>query len=160
MILRYLAVFLIVFYYAGYVSYGNQPKDTLDIQQLMLQYQESLRKSKYDKALKDLNVLGDYLIYTELDHKESYHYFKSFKPYIHNCSQSEEKAKFYINYAEAATYAQDFEGSLEVLKEGIEMMIPESKEPRDSSSSKKIKVVKKKKIKKKKRKKAKPSMDI
>ena len=76
MILRYLAVFLIVFYYAGYVSYGNQPKDTLDIQQLMLQYQESLRKSKYDKALKDLNVLGDYLIYTELDHKESYHYFK------------------------------------------------------------------------------------
>ncbi|HBT08817.1 MAG: hypothetical protein CMF35_14095 [Leeuwenhoekiella sp.] len=122
MILRYLAVFLIVFYYAGYVSYGNQPKDTLDIQQLMLQYQESLRKSKYDKALKDLNVLGDYLIYTELDHKESYHYFKSFKPYIHNCSQSEEKAKFYINYAEAATYAQDFEGSLEVLKEGIEMM--------------------------------------
>ena len=95
---------------------------TLTRDQLELQYEEAINEKNYNKALIAINQLGELLIYDEIKHQESYNFLKRFIPYLPYCTQDKECAKFYINYAEAATYAQDYRGSISILKEGIQYM--------------------------------------
>lgn len=94
----------------------------LTIDQLELQYEKAVAEKDYDKALIALNKLGDVLIYHEMKHQDGYSLLKSFVPYLADCTQDKERAKFYVTYAEAATYAQDYRGSVRILKEGIQFL--------------------------------------
>lgn len=96
--------------------------DSLNTQKLQEKYHKTLTHKNYNKALINLNKLGDYLIYKELKHQESYALLNEFKPYLNQCSDSTERAKFYIVYAEAATYAQDYKKSVSILEEGISFL--------------------------------------
>ncbi|GLB49597.1 sensor histidine kinase [Neptunitalea lumnitzerae] len=105
-----------------FILQSNKAQDSINANKLKNTYQEELTSKSYNKALKALNTLGDYLIYKEINHKESYLLFHDFKPFLQKCTNNKEIAKFYINYAEGATYAQDYEGSLEILKEGSQFL--------------------------------------
>ncbi|MUV03342.1 hypothetical protein GN157_06425 [Flavobacterium rakeshii] len=120
--LLYLRVYLLLMFLVSFSAQANQTQDTVSPQKLRLTYQEALANQSYNKALKALNKLGNHLIFNEIKHKDSYILFSGFKPYLAKCTDIEERARFYINYAEAATYAQDYKGSLKILKEGTLFM--------------------------------------
>lgn len=113
---------LVVLFFSCFLAKAQQQLDTITPQKLRATYTIALKHKQYDKALEALNILGDYLIFNEIKHKESYTLFRNFNTYLSQCKNSKEIAKYYINYAEAATYAQDYKGSLEILKTGTTFM--------------------------------------
>ncbi len=120
--LFYLRVYLLLMFLVSFLAQAGQTQDTISSRKLRLTYQEALADQSYNEALKALNILGNHLIFNEINHKESYVLFHDFKPYLDKCKEPKELAKFYINYAESATYAQDYNGALRILKEGISFM--------------------------------------
>lgn len=85
-------------------------------------FQLAVKEKLWDQALLRLNVLGHYYIFKALDNERAFQLCKDFHPYLKYCNDSQQIARFYINYAEANTYVQRFEASLEVLDEGIAFM--------------------------------------
>ena len=79
----------------------------------------SLKEKLWDKALLRINILSEYYIFKTLEQKKSYKLCKDFYPHLQACNNNKQKAKFYINYAEATTYLQKFKQSLNILREGI-----------------------------------------
>lgn len=116
----YLIFILLLFSCISQTSFAFQNSNQYEY--LQTRYEKALTKKEYNKALAALNRLGDFLIYKEMNHKEGYRLLREFKPLLSNCSDTTECAKFYINYAEAATYAQDYKGSVVILEEGIRLM--------------------------------------
>lgn len=74
---------------------------------------------RYDKALVYLNVLSNFYIYKTIQHKEAYDNLENFKPYVDKCSDAREIGKFYVAFAEAASYLEKLPRSVELSKEGI-----------------------------------------
>ena len=86
---------------------------------LFKNFQLAFKEKLWDQALLHLNILCDYYIFKDLNNKKALGLCSSFKPFLKHCTQNKKIAKFYINYAEAATYEREFRKSLNILKECI-----------------------------------------
>jgi len=82
-------------------------------------FQLALKEKHWDQALLRLNILNNHYIFKALDNKKALQLCEAFYPYLKHCNSIKQRARFYINYAEANTYVQEFEASLNILNEGI-----------------------------------------
>ncbi len=94
----------------------------LQAKQFQDAYNQALNQQEYDEALVHLNALSDLLIYQAIDHQRSYSLLRDFKPYLKFCQTPKQRANFYINYAESATYNQYYKEAMQILEEGISYM--------------------------------------
>ncbi|WP_335967044.1 ATP-binding protein [Galbibacter sp. PAP.153] len=82
------------------------------------------KNEDWEAAIVIQNALANYDIYYRMNHKAVYDSLKNFKqhlPKIHNIQQV---AKYYIAYAEAATYLQKYHASLEILEQAMSHLEP------------------------------------
>ena len=82
----------------------------------------ALENKDWDEALVFTNRLAAYYIYENIDHEAALNELKSFEKHLLKTKDVKERAKFYISYAEAATYKQEFENSLKILDRAIEFL--------------------------------------
>jgi len=87
---------------------------------LILDYRATAIKSqKWNSALLYTNKLTDYYIFKSLEPQKAYNLCKKLHTNLRYCTNKKEIARFYINYAESATYLQKFKNSLSILNQGI-----------------------------------------
>lgn len=120
---RLLKMFLlIIFCFSFENEVFSQVEKSNFSNDLYVSYQKSLSNKKYDQALVNLNELSEYLNFTEIDHQRSFDIQVNFEQYLGLCRDSVEMAKYYINYAESATYIQNYLKSLKILEKGISFL--------------------------------------
>ncbi|MDO3695666.1 ATP-binding protein [Wenyingzhuangia sp. chi5] len=73
----------------------------------------------WDKAIILQNALANYYMYYKMNYEEIYNSLKKFKKYLPRIKNQKEIAKYYIAYAEVATFLQEYEASIEILNEAI-----------------------------------------
>ena len=94
-------------------------KDSLSAN-LVAHYREiAIREQNWDSALLYTNKLADYFILTQLKSKKAFSVCKTFMPYISKCKSTKDIGEYYILYAQAATFLQEFDESLKIIDEGI-----------------------------------------
>ncbi|GGH39262.1 hypothetical protein IA57_01065 [Mangrovimonas yunxiaonensis] len=79
----------------------------------------ALKNNAWDAALLFNNKLTDYYIFSSINNEKAFQLSQDFYRHITQCTAPKQIAKYYINYAEAATYKQDFKASLHILNECI-----------------------------------------
>lgn len=82
-------------------------------------YRIAYAKQKWNSVLLYTNRLVSYYIYRSLEHGKAFTLCEKTFPHISECTNKKEIARFYINYAEAATYLQKYRNSLTILDKGI-----------------------------------------
>jgi signal transduction histidine kinase len=88
--------------------------------ELIITYKDNaINIEQWDNALTFTNLLGDYFIFKNIDHNRAYALLDGFYKHLPSCKDQNQKAVFYIAYAEAATYLQNYQTSLDILDEAI-----------------------------------------
>ncbi|WP_147676034.1 sensor histidine kinase [Algibacter pacificus] len=79
----------------------------------------ALKHQDYNSALLYVNKCIKYYTFNHVNNVKAYQIAEDFQSKINKCTNKEQITKFYINYAEAATYLQKFNKSLTILNENI-----------------------------------------
>jgi len=67
-------------------------------------------------------MLANYLLYTESNHRQSFKILKENESFIKKATNTEQIGKYYIAYADAAIFNQQHSLSLEIAKKGIDLL--------------------------------------
>ncbi|MDO6760086.1 sensor histidine kinase [Tamlana sp. 2_MG-2023] len=79
----------------------------------------ALKHQDYNSALLYANKCIKHYTFNSVNNVKAFQIGESFQSNINKCTNVEQITKFYINYAEAATYLQKFHQSLIILNENI-----------------------------------------
>ena len=74
---------------------------------------------KWNEAIVLQNALANYYMYYKMNYEETYNSLKKFKKNLSKVNNRKEIAKYYIAYAEVATFLQKYNSSIEILNEAI-----------------------------------------
>lgn len=81
---------------------------------------QALATQQYDDALLLTNAQLSYCIFTSLEHQEALAIAEHFYGFLNKCTEQHQIDVFYINYAEALTYNQRYQESIDILEKAVE----------------------------------------
>ncbi|MEJ4088936.1 sensor histidine kinase [Galbibacter orientalis] len=102
-------------------SYTNSPAAIKSLRDFLI---VSKKNKDWKSAIIILNYLANYDIYYEMNHKTIYDSLQLFEQNISKITDIQEVAKYYIAYAEAATYLEKYETSLQIIDKALTVLEP------------------------------------